>query len=110
VGDGQFLPYLVGGIEAAEFEYQDQLNAPGFTQALRDESTLIGAVLGGGMQFALTNDVSMGAEYLHTEFANSSVVGTVNGNNGAPFSNNQVDTHSLRTDAVRAVVNYKIGD
>ena len=83
-------------------------------------TTFVGVVLGGGFQYALSESLSLGVEYLHAEYADSDM--TVSGNfthttcdsaNGCSASSTERfrsnATDQFGTDTVRAVLNYKFG-
>ena len=61
----------------------------------------VGAVVGGGIEYAFTNNWSAKVEYLHTFFGNKSVVYTNSANQTFTMTNNNMDTN-----IVRAGLNY----
>ena len=64
----------------------------------------IGAVLGGGIEYAFTNNWSAKVEYLHTFYGNKSVVYT---NAAIPGQTYTLNNYSLDTNLVRVGLNYR---
>lgn len=63
---GDILFYATGGLSAAKVEVNfDNLDAPGANYS--DSDTLNGWAAGGGVEFRLTQYISVGAEYLYVD-------------------------------------------
>lgn len=61
---GEFMPYVTGGVAAAAWQYD--YDVPGVFPAAQDLSeTAIGGVVGGGLEWMVLEDVSLGAEGLY---------------------------------------------
>ena len=91
----RFMPFVTGGLAVCDI----RATAPGFAGTTQ---TNAGWTVGGGLEFALTNNLTAKAEYLHVDLGNmncgfSCGVGT--GNNV-----------SLREDIVRGGLNYRFGN
>lgn len=57
---GVFLPYLTGGVAAAHLVEDDE------------SAMLIGWTIGGGVEFAATDDLSVDVQYRYSDYGNSS--------------------------------------
>jgi outer membrane immunogenic protein len=90
----RFVPYVTGGLAVGDI----RASTPGFAGATQ---TNAGWTVGGGVEFALTNNWSAKAEYLHVDLGNLNC----GFNCGTTASNNV----SLRSNTVRAGVNYRFG-
>jgi outer membrane immunogenic protein len=90
----RFLPYVTGGLAVGDI----RATTPGFSGATQ---TNAGWTVGGGVEFALTNNWTAKAEYLHVDLGNFNC----GFNCGAAATNNV----SLHSDVVRAGVNYRFG-
>jgi opacity protein-like surface antigen len=129
--DNRLLAYVTGGVAISDLSIERSRTitqaAPALTATLDWEgsSTAAGVVLGGGFQYALTNRVSLGLEYLHKEYASSAVntkyvitncSGTIAAcsallGTGTPNANGIGGGYDqFRTDTVRLVLDYKFGD
>lgn len=62
---GRFLPYVAGGL--AYEHTKSFIDIPGTTNA-RDNADAWGWTIGAGVEYALTNHISLRAEYLHEDF------------------------------------------
>jgi outer membrane immunogenic protein len=90
----RFLPYVTGGLAVGDIK----ASTPGFAGATQ---TNAGWTAGGGVEFALTNNWTAKAEYLHVDLGNMNCgfnCGTVPGNNV-----------SVKNDLVRGGVNFRFG-
>lgn len=132
-GEGRLLAYVTGGIAASELSINRS-----FTQTITQtrgadtsvttqevnwsgSQTFIGVVLGGGLQYAITDHISFGVEYLHAEYASGDI--TISGSDrntscfngvcepGRGGTQNFVGnvTDQFDTDTVRGVLNFKFG-
>ena len=73
-----------------------------------DRHTLVGATIGGGVEFALTDSVSLGVEYRYSDFGHETFnLGAVPFPAGA--SSGVVGDVDLRTHEVTARLNFKFG-
>ncbi len=84
--DHRLLAYVTGGVAASGLSInrkQKQISGdPGDTVETDfaesgGSTTFVGGVLGGGFQYAFTNSLSLGVEYLHAEYANSNFDTTI---------------------------------
>ncbi|HWF95308.1 MAG TPA: outer membrane protein [Xanthobacteraceae bacterium] len=90
----RFMPYVTGGLAVGDIK----AGTPGFTGATQ---TNAGWTAGGGIEFALTNNWTAKAEYLHVDLGNMNC-----GFNCGGVGNNNV---SLKSDLVRGGVNFRFG-
>jgi outer membrane immunogenic protein len=90
----RFLPYVTGGLAVGDI----RASRPGFPGASHTDA---GWTVGGGLEFALTNNWTAKAEYLHVDLGKFNC-----GFSCGPTATNNVSLHS---DAVRAGVNYRFG-
>jgi outer membrane immunogenic protein len=91
----RFLPYVTGGLAVGDI----RASTPGFAGA---SQTNAGWTVGGGLEFALTNNWTAKAEYLHVDLGNLNCgfsCGVAPGNNV-----------SVRSDVVRGGLNYRFGN
>ena len=126
---GRLFGYLTGGVALTEVSFNrswrdratfDVLGVNIDTTTREDSwsgrQTHVGGVLGGGFQFAVTNHVSLGVEYLHTQYASADSLtsGTTTTTAcvlavcaSAAARLHGAATNTLDTDTVRAVLNFK---
>ncbi len=88
------LPYLTGGLAVGDIK----ASTPGFAGAT---TTNAGWTAGGGLEFALSNNWTAKAEYLHVDLGNMNC----GFNCGGAASNNV----SMREDVVRGGLNFRFG-
>jgi outer membrane immunogenic protein len=91
----RFMPFVTGGLAVGDI----RATAPGAAGATQ---TNAGWTVGGGVEFALTNNLTAKAEYLHVDLGNMNCgfsCGVATGNNV-----------SVREDIVRGGVNYRFGN
>jgi outer membrane immunogenic protein len=88
------MPYVTGGVAFGDIK----ASTPGFAGQAQ---TNTGWTAGGGVEFALTNNWTAKAEYLHVDLGNMNC-----GFNCGVTANNNV---SLREDVVRGGVNFRFG-
>jgi outer membrane immunogenic protein len=91
----RFMPFVTGGLAVGDI----RATAPGFAGATQSNA---GWTVGGGMEFALTNNLTAKAEYLHVDLGNMNCgfsCGVATGN-----------SVSVREDIVRGGVNYRLGN
>jgi OmpA-OmpF porin, OOP family len=105
-----FLIYATGGIAIADANlkatYAPTALTPGSTKS--DSTILFGPTVGGGLEYALTNNVSLAAEYRYTDYGSDHVrLGSVTTAPGitAPVTGRV----GLRDNAVLFKVNYRFG-
>ena|SRR5579863_441025 len=91
----RFMPFVTGGLAVGDI----RATAPGFAGATQ---TNAGWTVGGGLEFALSNNWTAKAEYLHVDLGNMNCGFSC----GAAAGNNV----SLREDVVRGGVNYRFGN
>ncbi|RDJ25286.1 porin family protein [Bosea caraganae] len=81
----RFLPYVTGGF--AYGNVKNKISGPGFS--VSDDNTQYGWTLGGGLEYAFTNNLTVKAEYLYVDLDKESIVvpgGTFTGSVGTKFS------------------------
>jgi outer membrane immunogenic protein len=91
----RIMPFVTGGLAVGDI----RATAPGVAGA---SQTNAGWTVGGGLEFAITNNWTAKAEYLHVDLGNMNCgfsCGAVAGNNV-----------SVREDVVRGGVNYRFGN
>jgi len=91
----RFMPFVTGGLAVGDI----RATAPGFAGATQ---TNAGWTVGGGLEFALSNNWTAKAEYLHVDLGNMNC-----GFSCGAAAGNSV---SLREDIVRGGVNYRFGN
>jgi outer membrane immunogenic protein len=94
----RFLPFVTGGVAFAD--YKSNLNAqtnPLFNAS--DDHTRAGWTVGGGLDYALTNNLTLRAEYRYADYGNVTDVAA-----NLPITVHTVD---LKTNDVRVGVAYK---
>jgi outer membrane immunogenic protein len=92
----RFLPYVTGGLAYAHGKVS--LAYPEGTY--KDDKVLLGWTIGGGVEYAITNNLSAKAEYLYTDFSGE----TYNWTRGANAISAE---NSLSGSTVRLGLNYK---
>ena len=98
----RWLIYGTGGGAFADVDYRTDFTGFGVNTPLTTSRTLSGWVAGGGVEYAVSNNWTVRAEYLYYDLGNETVLNpTV-----APGSN-LVTTFDNRFHVVRAAVNYK---
>jgi outer membrane immunogenic protein len=91
----RFMPYVTGGLAVGDI----RASTPGLAGA---SQTNAGWAAGGGIEFALTNNWTAKAEYLHVDLGNMNC-----GFNCGITANNSV---SARSDQVRGGLNFRFGN
>jgi opacity protein-like surface antigen len=110
VAPNNWLFYATGGLALtqlqSDFSFVDSTRA---LESGRLDNTKIGYAVGAGIEVPVTNRLSVKADYLHVDFANTS--GTMNANTLALTFPSQTFTHSsdLKADIFRAGLNYRFG-
>jgi opacity protein-like surface antigen len=119
---GRFMGYIMGGVAVTHvdidrsifFERTAGISNIGVTTTSWSGGTeYVGVVFGGGIQVALSDNLSLGVEYLRSQYASADTLttGTLTTTVGGPFtgalSANAIN--DLNADTVRAVLNYKFG-
>lgn len=89
---GQFLPYLTGGLAVGSFEVDH--GSDGLASA---SETVTGYVVGGGVEWAATQNLIVRAEYLFTDY----------GTNDFKFSGSDIHDIEISSHDVRIGVAYK---
>jgi outer membrane immunogenic protein len=103
-----WLFYVTGGLavtaQSAAFMFSDKVGA-GNTEAGTFSTTKVGSVVGGGVEVALSDRWSIKGEYLHVDFGQTTVNGSLS---TAPT---QILSHSadLKADIARLGINYHFG-
>lgn len=114
VAPNNWLFYATGGLALAQprsnFSFVD---TNGALESGALDTTKVGYVVGGGVEAPLTSRLSLKADYLHVDFANTS--GIVTGQTSfspLPLFSSQIFAHSsdLKADIVRVGLNYRFGD
>ena len=105
---GQWMPYLKGGFATADVGSPLQQGAPAgsFTQGTQQ---LTGWTAGLGLEYQITPKLSLGLEYLYTDFGNGGggAPGTLG---GAPISGSpEVYSTALKSQSLLGRLNYKAG-
>lgn len=97
-GDGRFVPYLAGGLAFTQFNTARSFD-DGFGPITSGGTQIATGVIAGlGLQYAITNDLSLGIEYLFTQY---SAVRDANFNQGT------VSSQNISSDTARVVLNYR---
>jgi opacity protein-like surface antigen len=117
-GDGRLLPYLSAGVGFTHLSFANTatLTRPPPAAPFSEQDTwganreLVGAVVGGGVQYALGNGFSFGIEYLYANYGTkdfSSMGMTTSSNPPASTPFPALENHDLTTQTIRIVGNYK---
>jgi opacity protein-like surface antigen len=115
-GDGRLLPYLSGGVSFTHLSFANTMTLTRSPPAapFSDQNTwganreLVGAVVGGGVQYAVGNGFSVGVEYLYANYGTkdfSSIGREVFPPVTSSFA--AFENHDLTTQTIRIVGNYK---
>lgn len=98
---GQWMPYLTGGYANGAFEF-DQQNNPAFgTSTELAKSYNVGGYAGAGIDYALSRNWIVGAEYRHYAFRTTSATALRTDGFTEPVN------FATRTDTVMARLSYK---
>jgi outer membrane immunogenic protein len=98
---GNMLFYATGGLAVADVKATiTNVDFPGDTQS--DSNTQFGWVIGAGAEFKVTENMSLGAEYLYADLGNKKF--NIVGSTGNFQANTKVD---LNTSIIRASFNYR---
>src|SRR5262249_38787509 len=116
---GQLLVYGTGGVAFTDLRYTQTLTASaevnGSSTAVAEVTqTQTGVTVGGGAEYALGNNLSVGAESLYAQFKGVSVAGSFTGFAPADPTNPRSNTFTgstgdLHDHIVRLGLNYKFG-
>ena len=99
-----FMPFITGGVAFAS--YDADIQGPGGASDVDTRSgdgSLVGWTVGGGLNYALTDNIILGAEYRYTDFG-SDTVGLTN-----PLSDTDIWAHEveLQTHDLRVTASFK---
>jgi opacity protein-like surface antigen len=95
--DGSYMPYIVAGVALTQFDTERGFGSWGGTKLAT------GAVGGFGLQYAITNNLSLGVEYLFTQYGAVRFMSDFVSPALAPVSQN------ISSDTARLVLNYNLG-
>lgn len=100
--------YLTGGLAIANLRYTQSFSdlLPDGIGGSSASKTQLGWTVGGGMEYALTNSLSVKGEYLYAQFSSLAAVGSITTVAIGPFTNGLQGTADLKTHIVRVGVNY----
>lgn len=91
------LIYATGGVAFADVK-TDVSTFPGGVNLLSNSSTRAGWTLGGGIEYALTNNITIRGEYRYSDYGRKTASNLIN---------NISDNNKLQIHTVRAGVSYK---
>jgi opacity protein-like surface antigen len=103
------LVYVTGGAAFSDLRYTQSIvtTLAAATGALAVSSTRVGWTVGAGFEYAVTNNWSIKAEYLYTQFGALSGTSALVANDGSGFSNiYNASSGEQRDHVVRAGLNY----
>lgn len=101
LSDDRTLYYVTGGLAYADVDFAQAGFGLGNAIAVDDNKTMLGYTIGGGIEHALSQNLSLKLEYQYLDFGDAKFAGTdLNGDSYA--SKVDVDMHT-----VRAGVNFK---
>jgi outer membrane immunogenic protein len=110
----QTLFYGTGGLAVTDVKfsqsYSDNINNPPEGNGIESASaskTLLGWTVGGGAEQALTQNWTVKAEYLYTNFGGFNAFGVLHDSTTGDFSNFSNSIGHLSSSTVRGGVNYK---
>lgn len=99
----RFLPYVTGGVAFAHINvktgFADTPNDPVFF----DDKTQVGYTVGGGVEYALTEKVSLKAEYNYVDLGTSTYTRAAQG----PFDPETKQQVDFSTNVVKFGINYR---
>jgi outer membrane immunogenic protein len=101
---GYWMPYVTGGYASGLFDFNAQDTANVFPLTENAHARTSGDYIGGGVDWAVTNNVILGVEYRHYWFNSKTVPGFFTAS--IPLTPEQV-TFAPRTDTVMARASYK---
>jgi outer membrane immunogenic protein len=111
----QVLLYVTGGLAVTQLKtFQSQFNTDNsatltYAESVSNSETRAGWVVGGGLEYALSNHWSVKGEYLYTDFGSVSSTGMTNPNFiGLPRFISFTHTFDLHENIARAGINYKL--
>lgn len=109
---GAWLPYITGGYAWGDLSYSQTcpqgaagghcFRAGAYTRS--DDDTTSGWTIGGGLKYAASNNIIIGAEYLYIDFGGAKF------DLGAPQNNEPITAKwplELKADVVKLTVDYK---
>ena len=101
------LIYATGGVAytsgSYSFVYTDLFPAGGFASA----NTKIGYVVGGGLEYALTNNVSVKGEFLYTQYGRVTTSGLIVNFAAPAFTNTFTTSARVQEYTARVGINYR---
>jgi outer membrane immunogenic protein len=99
-----WLIYGTGGVAFGEFKHAYTETRPGVaTRALANSETKAGWTAGGGVEYAFTNQWSLGVEYLYMDFGSTALAQPV----APPVFPSTTASFDDKSHVVRAKLNYK---
>ena len=108
--DNRLMIYATGGVAygggSSNFSAIDATTGSIFTAS--PSSTRVGWVVGGGVEYAVTNNITVKGEYLYADLGSSNFTSAGNGFAAAAFPGVTVNSHfDYNASIFRAGVNYK---
>jgi outer membrane immunogenic protein len=107
---GRFLPYVTGGLAYGKLTGNVSQVVGNAAFAAAGSSTQAGWTVGGGLEYAFTDSISVKVEYLYAQFQGMqrTTVGIAYGPNGATaLAPVQFNTGTINMNIARVGVNYK---
>jgi outer membrane immunogenic protein len=105
------LIYATGGAALASIKFSHAYNSVGFfstaTESFSETDTQWGWVAGAGMEYAINDNLSFGAEYLYMDFGSISETNRVSASSVGPLNTLFKNELDLNVQTVRASLNYK---
>jgi outer membrane immunogenic protein len=101
------LIYGTGGVAFAGFDDNYSGAGPTFSLNEQDSKTRTGWTVGGGIDYAVTNNWSIGVEYRYSDFGRSTDYPSIAGAGGVITDGNVFFTHHLTESQVQAIFSYK---
>jgi outer membrane immunogenic protein len=110
VAFGDALIYATAGAAAGEVEHSvtEFRITTGQTRILTDSPTRVGWVAGGGLEYRVWYNLSVGVEYLHVDLGNTTLANPASVVAGLAFAPSQA-TFTDRSDIIRAKLNWLFG-
>ena len=99
------MPYVTGGYATTRLSTRD-FNTPAGTLAERSEERHDGWYIGGGVEWMLSKNLILGAEYRHYDFGSEVHAAVSPAGALVPADNKNVD---LSSDSLVARLSYKFG-
>jgi len=107
---GNWLFYGTGGLAYGEVDVAGFISVPGangFLFSADSQTTRVGWTAGGGIDYAINNNLTVGVEYLFVDLGNETATATGVTNRGVPIAASVSLDQSFSTNIVRGTLNWR---